>query len=251
MPKVAREIMASKSVEDYLKALYVLSRNGKMISTTEVSENLKVAPASVTEMLKKLADRGYVKYSPYHGTALTNEGLKVAEKTIRKHRLLERFLHDVLKIGKDKVHPQACEMEHALSDEAEESLCRFLRHPDTCPDDGNPIPACDLQFSSCEECIETHRKGLEEVGKRDENLVSIGRLKQGDVGRVSFIRGEHKVLQRLLDMGLTPGANVNVVRVAPLNGPVEVAVRGSRLAIGQDIASTVFVDITRREPRRH
>jgi DtxR family Mn-dependent transcriptional regulator len=238
--------MSSRTIEDYLKALYILSRNGKPISTTEIAEHFKIAPASVTEMLKKLAKKGYVKYSPYHGAHLTNKGFRIAERTTRKHRLLERFLHDVLRIGKDKVHVEACEMEHALSDDAEESLCRFLNHPDKCPDDEKIIPACSLPFSSCEECVAVPMKGLEEVGRRNQNLVSICTLKEGDQGKVSFIRGEHKVLQRLLDMGLTPGTSVSVVRVAPLRGPIEVGVRGAKVALGQNIASNVFVDSLQR-----
>ena len=122
--------MPRKSVEDYLKAIFDLSRNGNEVSTTEISRALKVAPSSVTEMLKKLVDKGLIEHSPYHGTTLTRDGKRIAEKIVRKHRLLERFLCDVLKIDKSKVHKQACEMEHSLSDEAEESLCRFLRHPD-------------------------------------------------------------------------------------------------------------------------
>src|SRR3990170_4484292 len=234
--------MSSKSVEDYLKTVYILSRNGSGASTTEISRNLKVAPASVTEMLKKLAENGYVTYSPYHGSKLTPKGTEEAQRITRKHRLLEKFLSDVLHIRSDEVHTQACEMEHALSDEAEESLCRLLKHPDTCPDDGKIIPACDLPFTSCEECIQTHKKGLEEVGKRNQNLVSICNLNAGDSSKISFIRGEHRVLQRLLDMGLTPGTALKIERVAPLKGPVEVCVRGSNVALGQDIAANVFVE---------
>jgi len=239
--------MSNKTYEDYLRALYILSRNGEPIATNEIADHFKIAPASVTEMLKKLAKDGYVEHSPYHGANLTNKGFQIAEKITRKHRLLERFLHDVLRIRKDKVHLEACEMEHALSDEAEESLCRLLNHPDKCPDDDKIIPACNLPFSSCEECVATHRRGLEEVGKRNQNLVSICTLKEGGQGRVSFIRGEHKVLQRLLDMGLTPGTSVSVVRVAPLKGPIEVSVRGAKVALGQDIASNVFVDSSQKQ----
>jgi DtxR family Mn-dependent transcriptional regulator len=237
--------MTRKS-EDYLKTVYELSRNGNAVSTTEISRTLKVAPASVTEMLKKLAESGYVNYSPYHGSTLTPKGQQEAQKITRKHRLLEKFLSDVLHIGKDHVHTQACEMEHALSDEAEESLCRFLKHPDTCPDDGKIIPACNLPFQTCEECIEMHKKGLEEVGKRQQNLLSICTLKTGAYAKISFIRGEHKVLQRLLDMGLTPGTSIKVERVAPLKGPIEVCVRGSKVALGQDIATNVFVEPTEK-----
>lgn len=239
--------MSTKSMEDYLKALYILSRNEDSISTTEIADHFTIAPASVTEMLKKLAQKGYVKYSPYHGAQLTRKGFDVAEKVTRKHRLLERFLHDVLKIGKNKVHFEACEMEHALSDDAEESLCRFLNHPDKCPDDEKIIPACSLPFSNCEECVAVHMKGLEEVGRRNQNLVSICTLKEGDQGKVSFIRGEHKVLQRLLDMGLTPGTSVSILRVTPRKGPIEVGVRGSKVALGQDIAANVFVDSLQKQ----
>jgi DtxR family Mn-dependent transcriptional regulator len=233
---------SNRSVEDYLKAIYLLSRNGRAVTTTEISQHFEIAPASVTEMLKKLADNGYVNYSPYHGSTLTANGLQEAQKVTRKHRLLERFLSEVLHIKNDQVHVQACEMEHALSDEAEESLCRFLKHPGKCPDDGKIIPACNLPFSTCEECIEIHKKGLEEVGKRKQNVVSICSLKAGNCAKISFIRGEHRVLQRLLDMGLTPGTSIKVERVAPLRGPVEVCVRGSKVALGQDIAANVFVD---------
>jgi DtxR family Mn-dependent transcriptional regulator len=234
--------MSQKSVEDYLKGIYDLSRNGAVVSTTELSRALKVAPASVTEMLKKLAENGYVNYSPYHGSALTEKGFEEAQKIARKHRLLERFLSDVLHIKADQVHTQACEMEHTLSDEAEESLCRFLKHPDKCPDDGKIIPACNLPFASCAECIELHKKGLEEVGKRHQNILSICDLKAGTTSRISFIRGGHRVLQRLLDMGLTPGTTVKVERSAPFKGPIQVCVRGSRLALGRGIAVNVFVE---------
>jgi DtxR family Mn-dependent transcriptional regulator len=234
--------MSQKSVEDYLKSIYDLSRNGTPVSTTEISRTLKVAPASVTEMLKKLSENGYVNYSPYHGSTLTEKGFQEAQKIARKHRLLEKFLSDVLHIKTDEVHVQACDMEHTLSDEAEESLCRFLKHPGKCPDDGKIIPACNLPFASCEECIQLHNKGLEEVGKRHGNLTSICALKTGASAKVSFIRGEHRVLQRLLDMGLTPGTSISVARVAPLGGPVEVCVRGSKVALGQDIAANVFVE---------
>ncbi len=235
--------MEQKSTQDYLKVIYSVSKNRDIVSNTEISQKLKVAPASVTEMLKKLAQDGYIQYSPYHGSTLTEKGLKDAQKITRKHRLLEKFLTDVLHIGKDKVHSQACQMEHVLSDEAEESLCRFLRHPDICSDDGKTIPACDLPFSSCVECIQLHSQGLEEVGKRKENLVALSELKDGQSGKISFIRGGHNVLQRLLDMGLTPSTKITLLKAAPFDGPIQILVRGSKLALGRGIASKVFVEL--------
>ncbi len=242
-PKMAGQTEISRNIEEYLEALYTLARNGEKVTTTRISEYLNIAPASATEMLKKLADKGYADYSPYQGATLTDKGREIGKKMSRKHRLLETFLHEVLRIVNDRVHAQACDMEHSLSDEAEESLCRFLKHPDQCPDDGKAIPPCDLKLQSCEECMRLHSQGLEEVGKRKENLVSISDLKEGQRGKVSFIRGGHNVLQRLLDMGLTPNTSISIIKSAPFDGPVEIAVRGSILALGRSIASKVFVDV--------
>jgi len=235
--------MPPRSVEDYLKAIYDLSQNEKPVSTTEISRTLKVAPASVTEMLKKLDEKGYITHSPYHGTKLTSNGRRTAENIVRKHRLLERFLHDVLKIDKTQVHDQACGMEHSLSDDAAESLCRFLRHPEHCPDNGKVIPPCDLQIGSCVECLELNNKGLEEVGKHDKNRVLIRSLKQGQCGKISLIRGGYNLLQRLLDMGLKPGTKICAVRVTPPSGSVEVSVGSSKIVLRKGITSKIFVDL--------
>lgn len=231
----------SENVEEYLEILYKLSPNGEMVSTSQISESLKIAPASVTQMLKKLSEQGYVQYSPYKGAVLTKDGLKIAKKVTRKHRLLERFLCDVLKIKNHKIHEQACEMEHSLSDDAERALCHLLEHPDKCPGE-SIIPECDLKFTSCEECLRRKDDDVEEVGKRNQNLISILDLKEQNKAKVSFIRGDYNVIRRLLDMGITIGAIISVIKIAPLGGPVEVAVRGSKLAIGHDIASNVFVE---------
>ena len=231
----------SGNVEEYLELLYKLGPNGERVSTSMISENLKIKPASATQMLKKLADNGYVDYSPYKGVVLTENGLKVAKKVTRKHRLIERFLCDILKIKKEKIHDQACEMEHVLSDDAERALCHLLESPNKCPGD-SVIPECDLKFTTCEECKKRKEVDVEEVGKRNESLIPVLDLKEHKKGKVSFIRGDYKVIRRLLDMGITIGAIVSVIKVAPLGGPVEVAVRGSKLALGRDIASNVFVE---------
>jgi DtxR family transcriptional regulator, Mn-dependent transcriptional regulator len=233
----------SENAEEYLEVLYKLSLEERPVKTTKISKNLNIAPASVTQMIKKLEKDGYVHYSPYKGVTLTEEGYNIASKVTRKHRLLERFLHDVLHIKVDKVHEQACEMEHSLSDDAERALCQLLEQPDECPDDEEIIPVCDFKFETCEECRKRRQEEVNQVGKRDKNLVSITNMKRTEKGKVSFIRGDYKVIRRLMDMGITIGAEVCVMEVAPFKGPVEIMVRGSNLALGRDIAKNVFVEI--------
>jgi DtxR family Mn-dependent transcriptional regulator len=233
----------SENIEEYLEVLYKLGKGDHLVNTSQISENLKIAPGSVTPMLKKLDKLGYVTYSPYKGAILTKTGLKKAKSVTRKHRLLEKFLHDILQIRKDKVHDQACDMEHTLSDDAERALCHLLERPDECPDDEELIPACDFSFKTCEECMERKNEEIEQVGTRKENLISIVDLKEHQTGKVLFIRGDYKVIRRLMDMGITLGAKLSMMKIAPFKGPVEIAVRGSQLALGRDIANNVFVEI--------
>lgn len=231
----------SSNIEEYLETIYKLSQKGD-VKTSKISKDLGITQASVSEMLKKLDKMDYVKYSQYKGVKLTDKGLKAAQKVTRKHRLLERFLHDILKLKDNLLHDQACEMEHSLSDEAERAMCQVLEYPDKCPGD-SVIPACDFKFTSCDECLNRREEEVNEVGKRNENLIPIMDLKDHQKGKVSFIRGDYKVIRRLLDMGITIGAFISVVKIAPLSGPVEVAIRGSKLAIGRDIACNVFVEL--------
>jgi len=232
----------SSSTEEYLEAVYNLTRNGQPATTSAISKRLDIAPASVTEMLKKLADEGYLDYFPYQGVKLTSRGLGMGERMTRKHRLLERFLHDTLKIGNDKVHAEACAMEHTLSDEAERALCHALDVPDKCPDDEKAIPPCDLDFPSCQECREWGRDNFESLQRRKKNVVALSTLRENQAGTIAFIRGENKVIRRLNDMGLTPGTEILISRIAPLKGPIEIAVRGSKLALGEKIACNIFVE---------
>ena len=234
----------SKNIEEYLKTLYSITMSGRVANTNEISRSLSVAPSSVTVMLKKLDEKGYIKYSPYQGAILTNKGLRLGEKITRKHRLLECFLHDVLKLDKDKVHDQACAMAYSLNDETEWALCKTLKHPNKCPDDQKLIPPCDLQFTSCDECQKWDSESIEKVGKRQTDLIEISGLKEHETGQVAFIRGDNRLLGRLSDQGVTAGARVEIVHVAPLKAPLEITLGGSNITLGRDIALNVFVKKT-------
>jgi DtxR family transcriptional regulator, Mn-dependent transcriptional regulator len=232
----------NSSTQEYLEALFTLTQNGHPATTSALSHRLNIAPASVTEKVKKLAEEGYLIYSPYQGVKLTPLGFEEAQKMTRKHRLLERFLHDVLHIGNDKVHSEACAMEHGLSDETERALCQNLQAPDTCPDDNQEIPPCDLAFHNCDECSQWKGDNLNEIGPRKSRVISVASLKEKQEAKVAFIRGDHKSLKRLQDMGLTPGTRIQINRIAPMKGPLEISLRGCKLALGNEVACNIFVE---------
>ena len=195
----------SDNIEEYLEVLYRNGSNGEQVSTTQLSKDLEIAPGSVTQMLKKLESLGYIGYTPYKGATLTEEGMKIAQKITRKHRILEKFLTDILKIKEENVHEQACEMEHTLSDEAERALCTMLSNPDLCPNN-NIIPACDFDFDSCKQCYS--QNDFDQIINRKFNLLSISELTSDAEGTISFIRGSNELLDDISAKGIKVGSTL-------------------------------------------
>jgi DtxR family Mn-dependent transcriptional regulator len=233
--------MPQEQVEEYLEAIYDLTAEEQTAKTTAIAKCIKVSPASVTEALQNLAGKGLVTYEAYQGATLTEEGKRIAERVKRRHRLLEVFLTDILHINRDKVHEEACRMEHAISDETEKALCKMLNAPAQCPH-GSPITPCVSGVGSCDEC-EALQAAAQKVPEppRSSPIVPITNLGPEEKGVIAFIRGDCKVVQRLSDLGLTLGTVVSVTRKAPLHGPVEVFVRRTTLAIDRAIAENIFV----------
>jgi DtxR family Mn-dependent transcriptional regulator len=229
--------MPQEQIEEYLEAIYDIAGIDGKAKTTEIAERLKNAPASVTEVLQRMDRDGLVKYEPYQGASLTKKGEHIVTRIKRKHRLLEVFLEKVLHLPREHVHDQACKMEHVINDETEQALCKTLGVPTECPH-GSPIPPCNIDVKSCNECLSEDNPIKE---KRKQKLISITTLKPGQKGKVEFIRGGRNVVQRLCDLGLTNGTCISLVREAPLKGPVEICVRGCNVVIGRGIADKIFI----------
>jgi DtxR family Mn-dependent transcriptional regulator len=232
--------MAQEQVEEYLETIYDLERKDGSAKTTAIAKCMKVAAASVTEALQSLRDKGLVRYEPYQGATLTDQGRKIAETIKRRHRLLEVFLSDVLHVNRRSVHEEACRMEHTISDETGDALCKLLVAPSRCPH-GSPIGPCSKEIGSCAEC-DTGGNGMP-VSLRSKKIIPITDLGPDQKGEIAFIRGDCRVVQRLSDLGLTLGTKVAVTRRAPMSGPIEVFVRRTKLAIDHAIAENIFVDI--------
>ena len=235
------ESKISENIEEYLEVLYRNGSNGEQVSTTKLSNDLNIAPGSVTQMLKKLEDLGYITYTPYKGGTLTDEGMKIAQKITRKHRILEKFLLDVLKVKEENIHDQACEMEHTLSDEAERALCTMLHNPDLCPDE-NVIPACDFDFDSCQQCYS--QKDFDQIIKRKFNLLSISELTTTTEGFISFIRGSDKLLSEINDLGINIGSHIQFNHDDnQIDESYLVNIDGKELKISKEIANNIFIRV--------
>jgi DtxR family Mn-dependent transcriptional regulator len=218
--------MATEIIEQYLKIIYNLTEEGGSAKTNDIAAALDVSPASVTEMLHKLDDQGYISHRPYKGVVLKKKGLKIACKVARKHRLLERFLADFVGVKGRSTHEQACKMEHALTDEAEHNLCRIMHHPKECPG-GRSIPKCERELT-CEKCTGSD--------------VPLSSIKEGETAVVSHLMSQDQdELCSLLSMGFVPGSELKVEKRIPMGGPVIVSLKGTRVAIARDRGDILHV----------
>ncbi|MGA9351236.1 MAG: metal-dependent transcriptional regulator [Anaerolineae bacterium] len=214
--------MVTESIEEYLEAIYKLREEGQPVALSTLAECLKISPVSANEMVRKLVEQKLVLYEPYKGVSLTPAGQAQALAVIRRHRLWERFLTDVLGLSWDQVHEEACRLEHATSPLVEERLAQLLGEPGTCPH-GHPMPTAEGEMAVEAGC-------------------PLAELTAGQKARILRVpEGDVTLLQYLATLGLEPQATVQVEAVAPFQGPLTVQVGEARHVLGRELASQIVV----------
>jgi len=212
----------SESTEEYLEAIYKLSRESAA-TVGRLAAALGVSAPSVSQMVGRLQQAGLVARDASGGVVLTPEGRAAAARHVRRHRLSERFLADYLDLPWDQVHDEACKFEHVLSDEVEERLAAQLGNPRTCPH-GHVIPDEDGT--------------VQEAAVRP--LTALG---PGESATISCIGDERPDLLRYLaSLGLLPETMVLVEGQAPFGGPLLVRVGETQYALGREVSDTIFVE---------
>lgn len=215
----------SSSVEDYLKAIYTLhAEGGAVVTTQSLADFLQVAPASASNMAKKLASMGLAHHTPYHGLELSETGEKVALEVVRHHRIIETFLAEVLGLSWDKVHDEADRWEHVLSEEVEQLMMDKLGHPTRDPH-GAPIPSREGTFA------------------RDEGALSLHTALAGHSYTVLQVADEDgATLRHLESKGVRPGARLFVERNEPIEGVLHLRTeKGEQCVLGHAPARGVWV----------
>jgi DtxR family transcriptional regulator, Mn-dependent transcriptional regulator len=217
----------TRSVEDYLKAIYRLTPEGRPASTSEIAHLLELSAPSVSGMVKRLSELGLLEHLPYKGVQLTSEGRRAALRMVRRHRLIESYLVEFLGYSWDTVHQEAERLEHAVSDTLVERMAAALGHPTVDPH-GDPIPSAD---GSVEEA-ETSPLAVLDAGDTAE----IVRVVENDADRLRY----------LATLGLKPGAAVTVLDRQPFGGPVTIETRGEIQVIGQALALVLLCAVGAR-----
>jgi len=219
----------TRVIEDYLKTIYELTRSNERATTNQIADRMGVTPASVTNMIQKLAatDPPLLDYRKHRGVQLTLEGERVALEIIRHHRLLEMFLHQTLGYSWDEVHEEAERLEHVISEEMEERIAVSLGDPQHDPH-GDPIPSRDLQMPE----------------STDVTLSQLRPFQKAQVMRVSD--SDPDLLRYLSEMGVEPAARLEILGYSNFDNNLQVQVTGedAPVVLGARVTSQIFVQIS-------
>ena len=224
MPKISvRDRLTSTAQEDYLKALYGLGGSKEAVHTSRLAQELKVSPASTSEMLVKLAALQLVLHDPYRGARLTGDGEALAIEMVRHHRLLETYLVQALGYSWDEVHDEADLLEHAISERLEERMWKALGRPQVDPH-GDPIPSADGRVRArgsrpLTACDAGERVVVERVSDRDPEK-----------------------LRAIAALGLNPGAAVQVIAISRWESPIQLTAGRRRIEVPLGLARALFVE---------
>jgi len=222
--------MLSRSIEDYIKAIYALQVEEETASTKQIAQRLGVKMASVTGMIKHLASEGFVAHTPYYGVKMTERGRKVALGMIRRHRLIELFLSKTLGLTWDEVHNDAEVLEHAVSDRLIERIHEVLGYPEFDPH-GSPIPGKDGSLPT--------RHG-----------VRLDAMTVGQRGKIIEVSDrDPEFLRYLTKLKLKIGTMIRVRDIAPFNGPITLSVGDRSVVIGHEAGARVRVAVGPTGPR--
>lgn len=219
-----KELSLTRSEEDHIKAIHTLTRRDGRAATNAISERLSTKASSVTDMLKKLAEKRLLKHEPYYGAKLTLKGEAVALQLVRRHRLWEAFLVDRLGFGWDEVHEVAEQMEHVVSEKLVDKLEAYLGHPHFDPH-GDPIP-------------DKHGRIRQ---RKTKSLDSCG---PGESVRIVAVSETTDGLLRLLDSkGLRIGTTLVVQEVHAFDGSMDVKPKsGSAFSLSKDVSDHLQVE---------
>jgi len=241
----------SASLEDYLETIYNIIQEKKAVRAKDIAARLKVSNASVTGALRALAKKKFLNYAPYDVITLTPEGEKIAREIARRHQVLKDFFVKVLAVDAAQANEAACKLEHGISPEIINRLVQFIEFIEICPLGGEKLIQgfqrhleCGIERDKCDTCIEL-AKGIASSSDIEQKTQkkTLAQLKQGERALIKKIRARGPLRKRLIEMGLIPGAVVEVERIAPMGDPFEVKVRGYHLSLRKDEVEKVEVEL--------
>lgn len=251
----------SAEMEDYLETIAALLHDHGEARVTDIAKSLSVRKPSVTQALRTLAERGFLRYEPYQSPVLTALGRKAAERVQHRHDVIKRFLVEVLLVDRELAESNACRLEHAVDKEVLDHLAHFVDFVQRCPRGGAKWIRgyeyfCDpeIEVEKCESCMQLmmdeyrNRRATAEPPQSQEpsketREMTLAQVKPGQAGRIVRVGDVGSIRRRIVDMGVVGGTSFKVMKVAPLGDPIEVKIKGYSLTLRKDEAKAITVEL--------
>ncbi|MCK4798991.1 MAG: metal-dependent transcriptional regulator [Spirochaetes bacterium] len=225
-----------KRNEDYLEAIFLLSKTKRIIRIKDIAEKLKVKKSSVVSMIEKLLEDGFLIHEKYGDVLLTQKGIEEAQKVYHKHVTFHSFLKDVLDIEEDIAEYDACNLEHYVSDVTIEKLLKFVEFFLYIFDKNK------VMFSNLKNYFDTGE--YPKTTKANEDRIQkLSILKTGTKAKVLAVKGEDSIKNNFLSIGLVPGAEIEILSISVKMGTITVKVQDSTLTLQKNEAKEVDVEI--------
>lgn len=240
------------SLEDYLETIYHIIEDKQAARVKEIAKRLGVHNSSVTGALKTLSTKGLLNYKPYDVITLTDKGEEIALDVIRRHRILKKFITDVLCIEEETAEDAACKMEHSVTPEVLERIVRFVEFTEVCPRSGKEWISGFQKFCKNNFSLDLCREGAErcmgdimtfsaKCATANQEPLPLSDVVEGTKTRLISFGNKTTVGKMFTELGITPGSLFEVARIAPETGDIELDVRGYRLTVRKADVKKVMV----------
>jgi DtxR family Mn-dependent transcriptional regulator len=232
----------TSSMEDYLEAIWVINMEKRVPRVKDVAKHLGVKTSSVVNAIKILSEKQLVQQEPYGYIELTQKGILTAKEIYERHKTLYKFFHEILGVDPKVAEMDACKIEHHIHQKTLNRILQFIKFVESCPE-GEPLWLSSFYYyvkhgekpERCEQSESTVKGGT--------RMKHLSNLKVGEKCKVSRVIAEAGIKRKLLDMGIVPGVEIHIEKVAPLGDPVDVLVKGYHLSLRREEARTITVEV--------
>jgi DtxR family Mn-dependent transcriptional regulator len=235
----------TSSMEDYLEGIWVIGLDKKVTRVKDIAHYLGVKTSSVANAIKVLSEKELVHQEPYGYVELTQKGILLAKEIYERHKTLYKFFHEILGVDPKIAEKDACEIEHHIHRKTLNRILKLMMFVESCPEGGPPWLSSFHYFlkhgGKPEHCDEP--QGMLKGGVKMKHLSDV---KVGERCKVTRVIAEAGIKSKLLDMGIVPGAEVQIQKVAPLGDPVDVLVKGYHLSLRREEAEAIAVEVARK-----
>jgi DtxR family Mn-dependent transcriptional regulator len=232
----------TSSMENYLEVIWVIRAEKRVPRVKDVAKYLGVKTSSVVNAIKVLSEKQLVQQEPYGYIELTQKGILMAKEIYERHKTLYKFFHEILGIEHSLAEKDACEIEHHIHRKTLNRILQFIRFVETCPE-GEPLWLSSFHYYVKHGKRPEHCEDSKKILKGGGSMKYLSDLDVGEKCRVTHVIAEAGIKRKLLDMGIVPGVEMQIKRIAPLGDPMDILVKGYHISLRRDEAGAIAVEV--------